>query len=231
MHVEMEKNPSWVKYLLILGAALTLSLTLSPHPAQAQADSRAGPSGDETRRDGSILMTSISPLKSFDRLPHSTSPLNIVLPPSAPLSIRSKPNNLRERILIQARYYVGTPYRRGSSLHTSHSTDCSGFVQFIYKKCDINLPRSSREQAREGTIVAHTLNFAIMRPGDLLFFGHGGRYIGHVGIYLGDGNMIHASSRRRGVIITDLRQPSHGGFVVAKRLFELQYSNDQTKYN
>ena len=97
-------------------------------------------------------------------------------------------------------------------------------MQFIYKKANIDLPHSSREQARVGTIVAHTLDFARMRPGDLLFFGYRGRHIGHVGIYLGDGKMIHASSRRRGVIITDLRQSSYqGAFVVAKRLFEVQY--------
>jgi len=97
-------------------------------------------------------------------------------------------------------------------------------VQFIYKKSNIDLPSSSPEQGRVGTIVAHTLDFAIMLPGDLLFFSHRGRHIGHAGIYLGDGKMIHASSRRRSVIIADLRQPSHeGAFVAAKRLFEVQY--------
>ena len=254
----MEEDNSWGKYLLrsngvcriILGAALTLSLTLSPHPAQAQAGSRASPSGDETlvqgrmgkryakssgvsetlttkvipQRDGRFLMASLSPLRPFDRLPRFTSPLNIVSPPAAQLSIRSEPDNLTDRILTQARDYLGAPYRRGGSLQTGHTTDCSGFVQFIYKKANIDLPRSSPEQARVGTIVAHTLDFAVMRPGDLLFFSHRGRHIGHVGIYLGDGKMIHASSRRRGVIITDLRQPYHeGAFVVAKRLFEVQY--------
>ena len=96
-------------------------------------------------------------------------------------------------------------------------------MQFIYKQANIDLPRSSSEQARVGMTVAHTLDFAIMRPGDLLFFGDRGRHIGHVGIYLGDGKMIHASDRRRGVIISDLRQSSlEGAFVVAKRLVELQ---------
>jgi len=126
-----------------------------------------------------------------------------------------------DRTLTQARDYLGAPYRRGGSLQTSHSSDCSGFVQFIYKKANIDLPRSSSEQAREGAIVARNLDFAMMRPGDLLFFRRGGRQIGHVGIYLGDGKMIHASGRRLGVIITDLHQSSYeGAFVVAKRPFE-----------
>ncbi|MGB8991536.1 MAG: C40 family peptidase [Desulfobaccales bacterium] len=165
-----------------------------------------------------------SPPRPFDRLPRLTSPLHIVSPPSAQLSIRSEPETLPDRILTLARHYLGTLYRWGGSLQTGHTTDCSGFVQFIYKKFSIALPRSSPEQARVGMIVAKILDFAKMLPGDLLFFGHRGRHIGHVGIYLGDGKMIHASSRRRGVIITDLRQTFHeGAFVVAKRLFELQY--------
>jgi hypothetical protein len=238
---------------LILGAALTLFLTFLPHPAQAQAGSRGSPSCNETMMqsrmgeryaksfgvletpttkfmplpDGRFLMASLrSPPRSFDGLPRFTLPLKIVSPPLAPRSIRSEPSDLTDRTLTQVRYYLGTPYRRGGSLQTGHTTDCSGFVQFIYKKSNIALPRSSREQARVGTVVAKTLDFAKMLPGDLLFFSHKGRHIGHVGIYLGDGKMIHASNRRRGVIITDLRQPTYeGAFVVAKRLLEYNTLN------
>jgi hypothetical protein len=254
----MEEDNSCGKYLLrldgqgwlILGAALTLLLTFSTHPAQAQAGSRGSPSGHKTwlqgrmgesyaksfgvsetlatkvimpLPDGRFLVASLrSPPRPFDRLPRFTLPLRIISPPAAQFSLRSEPETLIKRILTQARHYIGAPYRRGGSLQTSHATDCSGFVQFIYKKADIDLPRSSREQARLGTIVSHTLDFVRMRPGDLLFFGYRGRHISHVGIYLGDGKMIHASSHRRGVIITDLRQSSYqGAFVVDKRLFEL----------
>ena len=129
---------------IILSAALTLALNLSPNPAQAQAGSRASPSGDETlvqgwmgkryakssgvsetpptkvipQRDGRFLMAPLSPLRPFDRLPRFTSPLNIVSPPSAQLSSRSEPDNLADRILTQAHYYLGTPYRRGGSLQS-----------------------------------------------------------------------------------------------------------------
>jgi len=108
-------------------------------------------------------------------------------------------------------------------LETGRTTDCSGFVQSVYQKSNIDLPRSSSEQAREGAIVTRTLDFAKLLPGDLLFFGSSGRHIGHVGIYVGDGKMIHASNRRRRVIVSDLRQPYHeGAFVVAKRLSGVQ---------
>ncbi len=166
-------------------------------------------------------MVSPGPPSPFHPLPVLTSPLTGVSPPSTPRAIRSEPANLMDRTLTQARDYLGAPYRRGSSLQTSHSSDCSGFVQFIYKKADIDLPRSSSEQARVGALVARNLDFAMIRPGDLLFFRRGGRHIGHVGIYLGDGKMIHASGRRLGVIITDLHQSSYeGAFVMAKRPFE-----------
>ncbi|MBU4448018.1 MAG: C40 family peptidase [Proteobacteria bacterium] len=93
-------------------------------------------------------MARSSPLRPFDRLVRFTAPLPIVSPPSTPLSIRSKPVNLADRTLTQARGYLGAPYGRGGSLQTAHSTDCSGFVQFIDIKSNIDLPRSSSEQAR-----------------------------------------------------------------------------------
>ena len=59
---------------------------------------------------------------------------------------------------------------------------------------------------------------------DLLFFRRGGRNVGHAGIYLGEGKMIHASNHRYGVTVTDLRQPYYEGtFEVAKRVFEVKY--------
>jgi len=97
-------------------------------------------------------------------------------------------------------------------------------VQHIYQQANIDLPRSSREQAREGQIVSRTLNFARLLPGDLLFFGNRRRRINHVGIYLGDGKMIHASNSHHKVIISDLREEPYlqGAFVVAKRIPEAQ---------
>jgi cell wall-associated NlpC family hydrolase len=137
---------------------------------------------------------------------------------------RFEPWNFSELILAQARHYRDAPYSRGGSLSTGSSTDCSGFVQFIYHGFKIDLPRSSAEQAQVGKVVTHNMDFSKLLPGDLLFFRRGGRGIGHAGIYLGEGKMIHASNRRWGVTITDLRQPYYEGtFVVAKRVFEVKF--------
>jgi cell wall-associated NlpC family hydrolase len=98
-------------------------------------------------------------------------------------------------------------------------------VQYIYHGFKINLPRSSAEQAQVGkTVTRGEMDFSKMLPGDLLFFRRGGGHVGHAGIYLGDGRMIHASNYRNGVTITNLREPYYQGtFEVAKRVFEVEY--------
>lgn len=135
-----------------------------------------------------------------------------------------EPWDFSQLVLSKAQAYRHAPYARGASLETSSATDCSGFVQFIYHGFKINLPRSSSEQAQVGKVVTRQMDFSKLLPGDLLFFSRGGRSIGHAGIYLGEGKMIHASNHRNGVTVTDLRQPYYEGtFVVAKRVFEVKY--------
>jgi hypothetical protein len=152
-------------------------------------------------------------------LPRFASQLNYRPPFSARMDNRLEPGNLPSRVLRQACGCLSTPYRRGGSLQSGHATDCSGFVQYIYKKSNIDLPRASSEQAQVGKVAARTMDFSKLLAGDLLFFSRGRHYIGHVGIYLGEGKMIHASGRRRGVIISDLRQSYYqDAFVVAKRV-------------
>jgi cell wall-associated NlpC family hydrolase len=177
------------------------------------------------QRDGRFLLEPLSPKKPGNSaLSRPTSQLDPA-PPSSPRSYnRFEPWNFSDLVLTQAKYYRDTPYSRGGSLQNGFATDCSGFVQYIYRGFKIDLPRSSAEQAQVGKVAARTMDFSKLLPGDLLFFSRGGRHIGHAGIYLGEGKMIHASNRRLGVTVTDLRQPYYEGtFVVAKRVFEVQY--------
>lgn len=81
---------------------------------------------------------------------------------------------------------LGKPYRWGGAGPNSY--DCSGLVYYLFKQLDINLPRTSRTQASAGTYVAKKdLQF-----GDLVFFARNGKTINHVGIYVGNGNFVHA---------------------------------------
>jgi hypothetical protein len=135
-----------------------------------------------------------------------------------------EPWDFRDLVLTMAKGYYGTPYCMGATLDRSNATDCSGFVQYIYKGFKINLPRSSAEQAEVGQSVTHTLDYSKLLPGDLLFFSRSGHHVGHAGIYLGEGKMIHASTYRTGVTITNLREGNYDNrFVVAKRVFTVAY--------
>jgi cell wall-associated NlpC family hydrolase len=135
----------------------------------------------------------------------------------------SGPRNFSELILTRAKACLNAPYTRGASLKNGSATDCSGFVQFIYHGFKIDLPRSSAEQAQVGKVVTRKMDFSKLLPGDLLFFRRGG-HVRHAGIYLGEGKMIHASTHRYGVTISDLRQSYYeGNFEVAKRVIEVEY--------
>jgi len=181
------------------------------------------------QRDGRFLLEPLTPKKNVEK--PATHPAykdrDRDRVSSAPPQYNTfEPWNFSELVLTMARAYRHAPYARGASLASSSATDCSGFVQFIYHGFKIDLPRSSVEQAQVGKVVTRQMDFSKLLPGDLLFFRRGGRWVGHAGIYLGEGKMIHASNHRSGVTVTDLRQPYYENtFVVAKRVFEVKYPN------
>ena len=101
-------------------------------------------------------------------------------------------------ILATAKIYLGVPYVWGGS--TPNGFDCSGFVQYVFAKHGISLPRTSKQQWTVGTSVSKSN----LVPGDLVFFAN--TYtsgVSHLGIYMGSGQFIHASSSK-GVIISEL---------------------------
>jgi len=110
----------------------------------------------------------------------------------------------RQKIVEYAKKFLGVKYVYGGS--SPKGFDCSGFVQYVFKNFNINLERVAANQAKYGTKVDKSK----LKPGDLVFFDTNGghNYINHVGIYIGDGKFIHASSGRnsRKVIISDLTE-------------------------
>jgi uncharacterized protein YgiM (DUF1202 family) len=106
-------------------------------------------------------------------------------------------SDVRVELVQYALQFVGNPYVWGGESLTK-GVDCSGFTMKIYEKFGIYLPHSSRAQPGYGT----KIKASEAQPGDLFFYGSG-KSISHVGIYIGDGKIVHASNKRDGIKISN----------------------------
>jgi peptidoglycan DL-endopeptidase CwlO len=107
-----------------------------------------------------------------------------------------------------ARRWLGVPYRWGGSTPTGF--DCSGFTSYVWGRLGVRLPHSAEAQFEVGRRVSRSR----LRPGDLLFF----RGLGHVGIYVGSGRMIHSPHSGSSVEIVKLAERYGARLVGARRL-------------
>lgn len=108
-------------------------------------------------------------------------------------------SDLGQQIANFACQFVGNPYVWGGTSLTN-GADCSGFVQSVYKNFGYSLPRTCTPQSNAGTAVS----LAALAPGDLVFYDHGTGSCEHVGIYIGNGQIVHASSSRTGIKISNV---------------------------
>jgi cell wall-associated NlpC family hydrolase len=118
------------------------------------------------------------------------------------------------RVLASGHRYVGTRYRYGGETPWE-GFDCSGFVQYVFGRHAIDLPRTSREQATAGRAVP--LGLASLQPGDLMLFASSGGRVDHVAIYAGKGRILHSSAGRGGVGYDDLAS-SRGEWFMARHV-------------
>lgn len=110
---------------------------------------------------------------------------------------------------------LGIPYVFGGE--SRNGMDCSGFTQTIYKQVGVTLPRVSKDQAKVGTQIDKT-NQAIWRKGDLIGFDYNKNgEIDHIGIYRGDGTMIHTNTPATGINIKAVT-PTSSGLVSVNRV-------------
>jgi len=120
--------------------------------------------------------------------------------------------DVSKRLKKTAFSFLGTRYRFGGS--SRRGLDCSSFVQHVFRDLDIQLPRTAREQFHTGELVTSYE----LQKGDLVFFRTYASFPSHVGIYLGDNKMIHASSRDHKVVISSMNTPYfRSRFIGAKR--------------
>lgn len=102
----------------------------------------------------------------------------------------------RSAIVAYAKQFLGNPYVYGGTSLTN-GADCSGFTQGVYAHFGITTGRTSRDQAAKGREIA----VSSVQPGDLLFYASG-NYINHVAMYIGGGQVIHASTANTGITIS-----------------------------
>lgn len=228
------------RFLLVL---LVLSIFCVPAPWSAQAD--ACGSGQPTHRvkKGDTLYEiarkahiPLAELKRLNRLSsNKIKPGQLLVVGRKPVSAerpaavakrdsdeKSQPASGASSIFEKAALsFLDTPYRFGGA--GQKGTDCSGFVQQVFKEFNFRLPHSAREQYTLGTKVPKD----DLQAGDLVFFRTYARYPSHVGIYLGDNKMIHASTRSRGVVVSDIdSRYFRKRYIGAKRL---ALNHDQLK--
>lgn len=116
-------------------------------------------------------------------------------------------SNKRVELINLAKEHLGERYVWGGT-RLGVGVDCSGFTQALYRAMGYSIPRTSRSQAASGTKISESQ----LKPGDLVFYGSSS-YINHVAMYIGNGQVIHASNRRDGIKISNMKYRSPVKYV------------------
>lgn len=124
----------------------------------------------------------------------------------APAPVVTSESDLGRAVVDYAMQFVGNPYVYGGSSLTN-GTDCSGFVMSVYKNFGVSLPHSSSADRSQGYDVGGLEN---AQPGDIVC------YSGHVGIYAGDGKLVHASTSKTGIIVSNA---NYRNVLAVRRIF------------
>ena len=151
-----------------------------------------GPQKEETQKNGKAAEEEIRDASGPGKeIIQEQSQMQEQHPPQAAAQETEKVDKGAE-VVAFATQFVGNPYKYGGTSLTG-GADCSGFVMSVFKQFGIELPRTSREQGRAGTEVGGLENAV---PGDII------SYKGHIGIYIGQNQLVHASNEREGIKIS-----------------------------
>jgi cell wall-associated NlpC family hydrolase len=172
----------------------------------------------------SALVKTGRPLAAQNSSDPNQAYISAATPSSADVAKDADSENAPTRLrLVQAGFQmIGIRYRFGGSAQSG--IDCSGLVKSLFSKFNIELPRSSREQFKQGEKV----NKDDLEPGDLVFFSSGGSQPTHVGIYVGNNQMLHAARTAKQVIVSDISKVwDRMRYLGARRVMDL-WSDDPT---
>ncbi|MBD7988770.1 C40 family peptidase [Luteimonas sp. Sa2BVA3] len=149
---------------------------------------------------GSASQSLVGSALAPERTMLSAADVNQLIEASQAVAGDKEPTGRIQALLQRAMGLLGTPYRWGGTSPDS-GFDCSGLVNYVFRTTlGIELPRVSREMASNGEKVER----AALTAGDLVFFGRRGTRVDHVGIYVGDGQFVHAPRSGRDVTVSRL---------------------------
>ncbi len=151
----------------------------------------------ETTAETTAPETSASETTAETSAPETSAP-ETSAETSAPETEAQQTSSLGAQIAAYATQFVGNPYVYGGASLTG-GADCSGFTMAVFSHFGISLPHNAAAQSGCGTQVS----LSDIQPGDLLFYDNGGG-IGHVTIYIGNGQVCHASNERTGITISSI---------------------------
>jgi len=140
----------------------------------------------------------------------------VICPETYPVRrYRGQEEVVRRELALVAQQFVGVPYRWGGDSPVL-GFDCSGLTRMVYQLIGLDMPRSSRDQFRQGEPRGREQ----LRPGDLLFFStDGSGQVSHVGLYLGDDLFIHAPNRGKTVARASLSSAYFGQCYLGARAY------------
>lgn len=187
----LEETNTWVRVDTEEGEGWVSREYVSLHTEFVQAESKAE---EEARlakeaaerqkaREAARQATAASTPQSSQSSSSSVDPASITISGDSEMGVA---------VAEYAVQFVGNPYVWGGTSLTN-GADCSGFVMSVYANFGVSLPHSSSADRKQGYAVDGLAN---AQPGDLIC------YSGHVALYIGDGNIVHASTRRSGIIIS-----------------------------
>lgn len=188
-------------------------------PALAQQIPSSSLAGDSADAPAPVTRAVLPEGMTFsDRALLLATDFNRLLAPGASGDIAGAPAAEQGRIktvMQRALALLGTPYRWGGT-DPNKGFDCSGLVGYVFRNAlGIELPRVSRDMAKTGELVTDKAKLA---AGDLVFFGRRGR-VDHVGIYVGEGQFVHAPRRGKDVQVSSLDDGYWSGkFMQARRV-------------
>jgi cell wall-associated NlpC family hydrolase len=135
-------------------------------------------------------------------------------------ALSNSAQSLRDSVVAIAKAQVGTRYRTGGT-SPKKGFDCSGLIKYIMSALNRDVPRTAKQQAVVGLAVARDTSRLL--PGDLVTFGKGKKgSVSHIGIYVGDGKFVHASSVAGRVVESKINRPTSSLVKIwkgARRIF------------